>query len=127
MENIKGKKVILIDDSIVRGTTTRQVIKLLRTAGAKEIHLRVSSPPIKFSCHYGVDMPNPDELIASNRTLIDIQKELDVDSLAYLEMQGLKQSVNGSSDSYCDACFTGNYPVPVQLELGKMVFESPKK
>jgi len=127
VENIKGKKVILIDDSVVRGTTTRQVIKLLRTAGAKEIHLRVSSPPIKFSCHYGVDMPNPDELIASNRTLIDIQKELGVDSLAYLEMQGLKQSVNGSSDSYCDACFTGNYPVPVQLELGKMVFESPKK
>ena len=127
LKNIKGQRVILIDDSIVRGTTTRQVVELLRTSGAMEIHLRVSSPPIKFSCHYGIDMPNRDELIASNKSMIDIQKELGVDSLAYLEMQGLKQSVAGRNDSYCDACFTGEYPVPVQLELSKMVFEKIAK
>jgi amidophosphoribosyltransferase len=122
-EVIEGKRLVVVDDSIVRGTTTPRVISLLRKAGAKEVHLRVCAPPIRFPCHYGIDMPSRSELIASNRTVEEVRQELSVDSLGYLDIQGLYRSVAQEGPGFCDACFTGNYPVPVQLELDKFVLE----
>ena len=122
-ENIEGKKIVLIDDSIVRGTTTPQVVNLLKAAGAKEIHLRVCAPPIKYPCHYGIDMPSRGELIASNSTVDEIRIQLGVDSLEYLDITLLREAVGGDPDKYCDACFTGDYPIPVQLELDKFILD----
>jgi amidophosphoribosyltransferase len=122
-EVIEGRRLIVIDDSIVRGTTTPRVVELLRKAGAAEIHLRVCAPPIRFPCHYGIDMPSRAELMASNRTVEEIRDELGVDSLGYLDMAGLYKAVDADGSGFCDACFTGNYPVPVQLELDKFAFE----
>ena len=119
IENIKGKKIVLIDDSIVRGTTTPQVIKLLKESGVKEIHLRVCAPPIKYPCHYGIDMPSRSELIAANNTVDEIRQKLGVDSLEYLDINQLREAVGGGAEKFCDACFTGDYPIPVQLELDK--------
>ena len=122
-ENIEGKKIVLIDDSIVRGTTTPQVVNLLKEAGAKEIHLRVCAPPIKYPCHYGIDMPSRGELIAANSTVDEIRIQLGVDSLEYLDITLLREAVGGDPDKYCDACFTGDYPIPVQLELDKFILD----
>ena len=122
-ENIEGKKIVLIDDSIVRGTTTPQVVNLLKAAGAKEIHLRVCAPPIKYPCHYGIDMPSRGELIAANSTVDEIRIQLGVDSLEYLDITLLREAVGGGPDKYCDACFTGDYPIPVQLELDKFILD----
>lgn len=113
---LKGKTVVIVDDSIVRGTTSKQLVKLIREAGPKEIHFRVTSPPIKHPCYYGMDFPSSGELIA-NRCGSDVQKiaqELGVDSLEYLSMDKLLESApgNGTTD-YCTACFSGNYPVPI--------------
>ena len=118
-KNIKGKKIVLIDDSIVRGTTTPQVVELLKKSGVKEIHLRVCAPPIKYPCHYGIDMPSRSELIASNNTVDEIRQKLGVDSLEYLDINSLREAVGGGTEKFCDACFTGDYPIPVQLELDK--------
>lgn len=113
---LKGKKVVIVDDSIVRGTTSKQLVKLIREAGAREIHFRVTSPPIRFPCHYGIDFPNPHELIA-NMCQGDVEKirqELGVDTLAYLSLDKLLASVpHDKGQSYCTACFTGDYPTPV--------------
>ncbi|MGH2567291.1 MAG: amidophosphoribosyltransferase, partial [Bacteroidota bacterium] len=113
---LKGKTVVIVDDSIVRGTTSKQLVKLIREAEPKEIHFRVTSPPIKFPCYYGMDFPSRAELIA-NRCDSDIEKiaqELGADSLKYLSMEKLLDSVPGNgSTSYCTACFSGNYPVPM--------------
>ena len=113
---LKGKTVVLVDDSIVRGTTSKQLVKLIREAEPKEIHFRVTSPPIKHPCYYGMDFPSKGELIA-NRCQSDVQKiaeELGVDSLEYLSMDKLLESAPGNAtSSYCTACFTGNYPVPI--------------
>ncbi len=106
---IKGKSVIVIDDSIVRGTTSRRIIKMLREAGAKEIHMRISSPPTTNPCFYGVDTPNKDKLIAANMSIDDICTFIEADSLAYLDEKALLESVNAKSDNYCTACFTGKY------------------
>jgi amidophosphoribosyltransferase len=119
---VEGKKVVIVDDSIVRGTTSKQLIKLVKDAGAKEIHIRVASPPIRHPCHYGMDFPNPGELIA-NRCGGDIEKiriELGVDSVGYLSLEQLLDSVprNGGA-SYCTACFSGDYPTPVETTAGK--------
>jgi amidophosphoribosyltransferase len=113
---LKGKKVIIVDDSIVRGTTSKQLVKLIREAGAKEIHFRVTSPPIRYPCHYGIDFPNPEELIANvhGGDVEEVRKELGVDSLAYLSIENLLASVpHDKGQSYCTACFTGTYPTPV--------------
>jgi amidophosphoribosyltransferase len=114
---LKGKTVVIVDDSIVRGTTSKQLVKLIREAEPKEIHFRVTSPPIKFPCHYGMDFPSRQELIA-NRCESDVQKiaaELNVDSLEYLSMEKLLESVPGNGlTQYCTACFSGNYPVPLE-------------
>lgn len=113
---LKGKTVVIVDDSIVRGTTSKQLVKLIREAEPKEIHFRVTSPPIKFPCYYGMDFPSRHELIA-NRCDSDIEKiarELNVDSLEYLSMEKLLESAPGNGvTSYCTACFSGNYPVPI--------------
>ena len=122
-EVIEGKRLIIVDDSIVRGTTTRHLIDLLRSAGAKEIHLRVCAPPIRYPCHYGIDMPNRAELLASDRSVEEIRDELGVDSLGFLDVPSLYRSVAQEGPGFCTACFTGEYTVPVQVELDKFALE----
>lgn len=107
---IKDKRVVVIDDSIVRGTTSRKIIKMIRAAGAREVHVRISSPPTDYPCYYGIDTPTRNELIASSHTVEDIRKYITADSLGYISSSGLKQAI-GSQDCFCDACFTGNYPI----------------
>ena len=108
---IKGKRVIVIDDSIVRGTTSRRIIRMLKDAGAAEVHMRISSPPTTDPCYYGVDTPDKDKLIASNKTNDEIRKYIEADSLAYLSSEALLRSVNATESNYCTACFTGEYIV----------------
>ena len=120
---IQGKRLVVVDDSIVRGTTTPHVVNLLRKGGAKEVHMRVCAPPIKHPCFMGVDMATRDELLAANNSLEEIRVMVGADSLGYLSVEGLMKVVGGSSGGFCDACFTGNYPVPVQLELTKLALE----
>ena len=108
---IRGKRVIVIDDSIVRGTTSRKIVKLLKKAGAAEIHLLIAAPPVNFPCYYGIDMPTRKELIAATHTLEEIRKYILANSLAYLSIEGLHKAVKSQKNEFCDACFTGNYPV----------------
>ena len=110
-EVIKGKRVIVVDDSIVRGTTSKRIVRMLKEAGASEVHMRVSSPPTTDPCFYGVDTPDKDKLIAANMCLDDICKFIEADSLAYLTEETLLRSVNAKQESYCTACFTGKYIV----------------
>jgi amidophosphoribosyltransferase len=121
---VEGKRLLVVDDSIVRSTTITRVIKMLRHAGAAEVHVRVASPPIKSTCHFGVDMATLSELIAAKMTIEEITKYIDADSLAYLSVDGLLRAVRAPKNSYCTGCFTGNYPIPVQLEMNKMGFEA---
>jgi amidophosphoribosyltransferase len=113
-ENIAGKRVIVVDDSIVRGTTTRAMVKMLRESGAAEVHLRISSPPFRWPCFYGIDTPDRTELLAAVKTLDEIVEFLDVDSLEYLSLEHLVEAIDAPGAGFCDACLTGNYPVPVQ-------------
>ena len=122
---IKGKRIVVVDDSIVRGTTTPHVVGLLRRAGATEVHMRVCAPPIRHPCFMGVDMASRRELLAANNTVPEIREFIGADTLGYLSVKGLMKVVGGEQGGFCDACFTGNYPVPVQLELDKMMLESP--
>lgn len=114
---LEGKKVVLVDDSIVRGTTSRQIVEMVRAAGALEVHMRISSPPTRYSCYYGIDTPSSSELLAHNHTPEEIAKIIGVDSLGYLSVEGMYKAVTGHTQSeapertYCDACFTGNYAV----------------
>ena len=110
-EVVEGKRLIVVDDSIVRGNTTRQIVQMLREAGAAEIHLRISAPPIKHPCHYGIDMSTRDEMIAHGRTVEEIAAELGADSLHYLSLDGVYEAVGGSRGEHCDACFSGEYPL----------------
>lgn len=121
---LDGKRVVLVDDSIVRGTTTPQVIRLLRKSGVKEVHMRVCAPPICNPCFFGVDMATRWELIASQRTIPQIRDFIGADSLGYLSIDGLIKAVALPKDIFCLACFTGEYPMPVQLEMGKMALET---
>jgi amidophosphoribosyltransferase len=122
---IGGKRLIVVDDSIVRGTTTPRVVKMLREAGAAEVHLRISSPPIISTCHFGVDMATMRELVAANHDIESIRKMIGADSLGYLSVEGLMNSVGATPGSYCNGCFTGRYPIPVQLEMNKLELETP--
>ncbi len=115
-ENIAGKRLVVVDDSIVRGTTTKAMVKLLREGGATEIHLRISSPPYKWSCFYGIDTPSRPDLLASTRTLDEIREYLNVDSIAYLDLADLRKAI-GADYGFCDACLTGNYPVEVPVSI----------
>ena len=117
---IEGKKLLVVDDSIVRSTPITRVIKMLRKAGAKEVHVRVASPPIISTCHFGVDMATLGELIAANKTVEEIRDYIGADSLAYLSVEGLLRAVRAPKNAYCTGCFTGKYPIPVQLEMNKM-------
>jgi amidophosphoribosyltransferase len=104
-----GKRVIVVDDSIVRGTTSRKIVKMIRDAGATEVHLRISSPPTAWPCYYGIDTPTRQELIASTHSLDEIRKYVTADSLGYLSLEGLYAAVGGDRKGYCDACFSGEY------------------
>ena len=108
---LENKRVIVVDDSIVRGTTSRKIIRMLRDAGAKEVHMRISSPPTTGPCYYGIDTPSRKELIASTNPVEEIRKFIEADSIAYLSREGMYTFLNGKSDGFCDACFTGNYPL----------------
>jgi len=115
-ELIKGKRVILVDDSIVRGTTSRKIVEMVRAAGAAEIHMRVSSPPTKHSCFYGVDTPNASELMANKMDLEEMRKAIGADSLAFVSFEGMYKAVGKPRNLHCDACFSGDYPVPVEKQ-----------
>ena len=122
---LKGKKIVIIDDSIVRGTTSRGRIEELRRVGAKEIHMRISCPPIISPCFYGIDFPSKQELIASMKSVKEIAEFIKVDSLEYLSLEGMLNVMKNSSD-YCDACFTGNYPVEIPEKKSKYLLEEMK-
>jgi len=108
---LEGKRVVVVDDSIVRGTTSRKIIRMLRDAGAKEVHMRISSPPTVGPCYYGIDTPTRTELIAANGSVEEIRRYIEADTLAYLSRDGMYTYFDGKSQGFCDACFTGNYPV----------------
>ncbi|MEA2373715.1 MAG: amidophosphoribosyltransferase, partial [Thermoleophilaceae bacterium] len=101
----------VVDDSIVRGNTTRQIIGMVRDAGALEVHLRISAPPIRHPCHYGIDMSTREEMVAHDRTVEEVARELGADSLAYLSLEGLYEAIGSTRATHCDACFTGEYPL----------------
>jgi amidophosphoribosyltransferase len=121
---IAGKKLVVVDDSIVRGTTTPHVVSLLKKAGAAEVHLRICAPPICYPCFFGVDMASRWELIAARKTIPEIKEHLGVDSLGYLSLDGLIRAVDLPRDIFCLACFTGAYPIPVQIEMDKLALEA---
>ena len=121
---LEGKRVVLVDDSIVRGTTTPKVIKLLQKGGVKEVHMRVCAPPIRYPCFFGVDMATRRELIAYQKTIPQIRDFIGADTLGYLSIDGLIKAVALPRDIFCLACFTGEYPVPVQLEMDKLALET---
>ncbi|OGN91708.1 MAG: amidophosphoribosyltransferase [Chloroflexi bacterium RBG_13_50_10] len=123
-ETIVGKRLVVVDDSIVRGTTTPKVVAMLKKAGAKEVHLRICSPPIRHPCFFGVDMATRWELIASQKTIPEIRQIIGADSLGYISIDGLIESVGLPKDIFCLACFTGDYPIPVQLEMDKLALEA---
>jgi len=120
---IAGKRLVVVDDSIVRGTTTPKVVEMLKKAGAKEVHMRICAPPIMHPCHFGIDMASQWELIASSQSVEEIRQHIGADSLAYLKIDGLMKAVEQPENTFCTACFTGDYPMPVQLQMDKLVFE----
>jgi amidophosphoribosyltransferase len=110
-EVVAGKRLVVVDDSIVRGNTTRQIVQMLRDAGAAEVHMRISAPPIRHPCHYGIDMSTREEMIAHGRTEAEVAAELGADSIAYLSLGGVYEAISGSPATHCDACFSGEYPL----------------
>ena len=121
-EVLRGKSVVMVDDSIVRGTTTKGLVAMVRAAGAREVHMRVSSSPITGPCYYGIDTPNREELIAANMSVDEIADTLGVDSLGYLSLDGMLESVPGGPDGFCHACFSGDYPTPPPTDPQKLRF-----
>jgi len=121
---LEGKRLVVVDDSIVRGTTTPKVVNLLRRAGVKEVHMRICAPPIRYPCFFGVDMATRQELIADHNSIPEIKDFIGADSLGYLSTEGLIKSVGLPEDIFCLACFTGDYPIPVQLEMDKLALET---
>jgi amidophosphoribosyltransferase len=125
-ELVAGKRVVVVDDSIVRGTTARARVGNLREAGATEVHLRISCPPHKFACYYGIDFPNPKNLLANQFTPEEIIRYLGVDSVGYLDLEGMVRATGLSKNEFCLACFNGQYPVPIDPELDKFIIERRK-
>jgi amidophosphoribosyltransferase len=121
---LDGKRVVVVDDSIVRGTTTPKVVGLLRRAGAKEVHMRICAPPIRYPCFFGVDMATRWELIAAQKTIPEVRDFIGADSLGYLSIEGLVKAVALPKDIFCMACFTGDYPIPVQIGMDKLALET---
>jgi amidophosphoribosyltransferase len=110
-EVVRGKRIVVVDDSIVRGNTTRQIVSMLRDAGASEVHMRISAPPIRYPCHYGIDMSTSEEMVAHDRSVEEVARELGCDSLAYLSLRGVYEAIRSTRATHCDACFTGEYPL----------------
>jgi amidophosphoribosyltransferase len=124
-EAIRGKRLAVVDDSIVRGTTTRQIIQMLRDAGAAEVHMRITSPPIRWPCYYGIDMSTREELVAANMTVDEIRAFIGADSLAYLSLPALVEATGAPADTFCRACFDGRYPIPIPEGASKHLLERP--
>ncbi len=122
---LEGKRLVVVDDSIVRGTTTPKVVNLLRRGGVKEVHMRICAPPIRYPCFLGVDMATRRELIAARKSVEEIRDFIRADSLGYMSVKGLIKSVGMPRKLFCMACFTGDYPMPVQLEMDKLALEMP--
>src|SRR2546423_725839 len=123
-EIVGGKRLVVVDDSIVRGNTTRQIVRMLRDAGAREVHMRISAPPIRHPCHYGIDMSTAQEMVAHERTVDEVAKELDCDSLAYLSLAGVYEAIRSTRETHCDACFSGDYPLErTESANGKFALE----
>jgi len=124
-EALVGKRVVVVDDSIVRGTSTSKIVSMLFEAGASEVHLRISSPPIRFPCFYGIDMDSQDQLIAARLSVEEIRQKVGATSLAYLSLKGVLRAIGLSDEYFCSACFDGKYPieVPEDIKLSKMVLE----
>ena len=112
---LEGKRVVVVDDSIVRGTTSQKIVEMIRKAGASEVHMRISSPPITNPCYYGIDMPTHKELIASSKTVEESRQHISADTLAYLSLENLLKCVSHRENEFCTACFTGAYPIPVNF------------
>ena len=126
---LEGKRVIMVDDSIVRGTTSRKIVKALRDAGALEVHMRISSPPVTHPCFYGIDTDTQEQLIAATKSVEEIAKQIGVDSLAYLSWEGMLKATGEDTNNFCSACFTGNYPidVPDNVKRSKLMLEKVMK
>lgn len=122
-QNLQGKKIVLIDDSIVRGTTSKRIVTMLKQAGATEVHVRISSPPVKHSCFFGIDTPERKKLVGAQFTVEEIREMIGADSLGYLSVEGLLESIAMAPDSLCKACFDGDYPMEVPKKADKFLFE----
>jgi amidophosphoribosyltransferase len=124
---LAGKKIVIVDDSIVRGTTSRKIVKALRDAGAIEVHMRISSPPVTHPCFYGIDTDSQDQLIAATKSVQEIAQQIGVDSLSYLSWQGMLEATHEDTNSFCTACFTGHYPIaiPEPIKRAKLILEQP--
>ena len=122
-DSIRGKRLVIVDDSIVRGTTTRQIVQALREAGATQVHVRITCPPIKWPCFYGIDMSTRNELVASDLAVEQVRAFVGADSLGYLSLEGLVDATGSPKGGFCRACFDGEYPVPIPVEAGKFVLE----
>ncbi len=125
-EVLAGKRVVVVDDSLVRGTTSRSLVRMLKGAGAAEVHFRIGSPPVRFPCFYGIDMPTKGELIGSRLEIPEIAERLGVDSLGYLSLEGMVEAV-AEAGPYCTACFSGEYPAPlVDVDRGYVSADGPR-
>ncbi|MEO0925975.1 MAG: amidophosphoribosyltransferase [Cyanobacteria bacterium J06643_13] len=125
---LQGKRILIVDDSIVRGTTSKKIVKTLRDAGATEVHMRISSPPVTHPCFYGIDTDNQDQLIAATKSVQQIEERIGVDSLAYLSWEGMLKATQENTNNFCSACFTGDYPVsiPEDIKRSKLMLEKTK-
>jgi amidophosphoribosyltransferase len=123
---LAGKRILIVDDSIVRGTTSRKIVKALRDAGATEVHMRVSSPPVTHPCFYGIDTDSQDQLIAATKSVEEIAAQIGVDSLAFLSWDGMLKATQDDPNHFCSACFTGDYPIPVPepVKRSKLMLET---
>lgn len=116
-DSLAGKKVVMVDDSIVRGTTTGKLVKMMFDAGAVEVHVRITAPPVKHPCYYGIDMANEDQLVAAKHSIEEIRKHIGATSLGYLSLEGVMKAIGMNKDKFCRACFDGKYPITIPLEL----------
>lgn len=122
-DNVRGKRIVLIDDSIVRGTTSKHIVEMLKAGGAKEVHVRVSSPPVTHSCYFGIDTPTKTDLVGATHTVEEIRQMISADSLGYISIKGLIDSIGADPNRLCTACFCGDYPMEVPTEANKLMFE----
>ncbi len=125
VDHIRGQRIVLVDDSIVRGTTTKQIVKLMFESGAKEVHVRITAPPIRFPCFYGIDMASKGELAAARMTIEQLEADLGATSLGFLSIDGATEAVGKPNGHFCLACFNGDYPIPIPPSMQKLAFEEP--